>query len=41
MGAFENETGALPKPAAEFFHRFAVQGESSTSILSKPRKRTR
>jgi phenylacetic acid degradation operon negative regulatory protein len=41
MGAFENAAGALPKPAAEFFRRFAAQGDSSTSIRSKPRKRTR
>jgi phenylacetic acid degradation operon negative regulatory protein len=41
MRAFENEAGPLPKPAAGFFRRFEGQGESSTSIRSKPRKRMR
>jgi len=41
MRAFENATGPLPKPAAGFFRRFADQGDSNTSIRSKPRKRMR
>ncbi len=41
LGALENATGRLPKPAAQYRARFANQGETNTSMRSKPRKRMR